>query len=444
MMKRILVLGSGFTAKPLVDFLYAQKIYRIVVTGLTQQEAERITEKRQNTIAAALNIMDDDAVRSHIQSVDFVVSLLPYEFHVRVANFCVALGKSMLTTSYAKEEIYKLDRAARKKGVLILKEIGLDPGFDHISAMQIIHNVKARGGKIVSFKSYAGGFPAPDSNNNPWQYKFSWSPKGVLIASKSDARYLDKGKITDMPGKEIANHTWQVKINGVEYEAFPNRDSLPYLRNYQIDEAHTIVRATLRYPGWAEMMSAVNTLGLLNEHVLEGVSGLSYRQILQNIFELDGMLDPKSFILKKLKLNKNLDALEKLQWLDIFNQAKKLDNVSKISPIDFLVQLMLQKMQYAKGERDMVVMYHDFLAEYSDRKEKITARLIEYGDPNGYMAMSKTVGLPAAVGAHLFLQGQIKLTGVQIPVVPEIYKPVLQELLRLGFAYEEKVEVIEF
>ncbi|MFQ5631383.1 MAG: saccharopine dehydrogenase C-terminal domain-containing protein, partial [bacterium] len=437
------VLGSGFTAKPLVDYLFAQSSYQLSVTGLTIAEAEEVTEKRPRTEAVALNIKDNEALRQRIAAADFVVSMLPYEFHSQVGRYCVDLRKSMLTTSYAKEEILKLDAAARENGVLILKEIGLDPGFDHISAMQIIDSVKTKGGKIVSLQSYAGGFPAPDSNNNPWQYKFSWSPKGVLIAAKSDACYLKDEKIIKMPGKAIADHTWRIRINEFEYEAYPNRDALPYLKSYRIEDTKTIVRATLRYPGWAEMMGAVNALGLHDERPIEGISGLTYNGLLKRILDVDGAIDPKMYIREKLQLDRNSSTLKNLKWLGIFSSNKKINSRSKISPIDFLVELMLQKMRYAQGERDMVVLYHDFLAEYPDRQERITAQLVEYGDPNGYMAMSKTVGLPAAVATHLYLQGKIKLTGVQIPVVPEIYRPVIQELLKIGFAYQECIEVLE-
>ena len=440
-MKRILVLGSGFTAKPLVDYLYAQNDYHLTVTGLTVEEAQNVTKNRDHTTAMALNIMDDAAVSEQIGSHDFVASMLPYEFHTRVAKMCVAQHKSMLTTSYAKEEIYQLDKPARKKSVLILKEVGLDPGFDHISAMQIIHNVKAKGGRIISFKSYAGGFPAPDADTNPWHYKFSWSPKGVLVAAKSDAKYMQDGKVINMAGKDILQHTWPIQIDGVTYEAYPNRDSLPYLQRYHLEDTPSIMRATLRYPGWTEMMSAVHHLGLLDDQPIDDPAGMSYRQIFERITGLHGELRPA---LQQRVKDSNIEAIySKLDWLGLFSNKIFTATKSPLRPIDFLVKLMIDNMQYSPGERDMVLLYHDFIAAYPDHHERITARLLEYGEPNGYMAMSKTVGLPAAVAAHLYLQGKIQLSGVQIPVVPEIYQPVLEELLQLGIGYSERIEPLE-
>lgn len=440
-MKRILVLGAGFTAKPLVDYLLSQNRYHITVTGLTTEEAQVVTENREHTTALALNIMDEEAVQKLIASHGFVASMLPYEFHTRVAKFCMAQRKSMLTTSYAKNEIVRLDKPARENGVLILKEVGLDPGFDHISALQIIHNVKAKGGRIVSFKSYAGGFPAPEADNNPWRYKFSWSPKGVLVAAKSDAKYLQNGAAINMAGKDILQHTTPITIDGVTYEAFPNRDALPYRKQYDIEQAQTILRATLRYPGWAEMMQVVNRLGLLSEEIRNGIAGLSNRQLFEQISGMHG--DVKDTIRQRFPDSDHRVIFERLAWLGLFDDQRNTHRGTEVRPIDFLVNLMIDKMQYAPGERDMVLLYHDFLADYGDHRERITARLVEYGEPHGYMAMSKTVGLPAAVAAHLYLQGKINLTGVQIPVVPEIYEPVMQELLRLGFGYSEKVERLQ-
>lgn len=448
-MKNILVLGSGFTARPLVDYLLHTGRYRLAVTGLTRAEAERVTQKRAGTTPLSLDINDEVALRRLISEADFVVSLLPYEFHARVARHCIELGKSMLTTSYAKDDIYQLDSVARKKNVLILKEIGLDPGFDHISAMRIIHRVQEAGGRIASFISYAGGVPAPEADTNPLHYKFSWSPRGVLLAARSDACYMRDRVVIDVPGKDVLLHTWRVPVDEMEFEAYPNRDSIPYIKAYGIEGVETIIRATLRYPGWSETMAAFHRLGLLGDTPLLETNGKTNAAILRELLARHYAQEPVTPGVSskedlKMELLKQLSsqAMLVLQWLELFAEVPFPAQKRPLAPIDFLLQLMFKKMQYAAGERDMIVLAHDFIAVYPDRRERITARLLEYGDPEpgGYSAMARTVGLPAAVAADSYLRGEIQLSGVQIPVVKEIYEPVLQALIDFGFAYEEQTQ----
>lgn len=441
-MKHILVLGAGFVAAPLVDYLLATKRYQVTVTGLTEAEAERITRKRARSSAVALSITDEAKLYKLVAGADLVVSLLPYNFHVLAARACLRHDKSLITTSYAKDDIYQLDGEARRRGVLILKEMGLDPGIDHMSAMQFIDGVSKRGGTVVSFQSFCGGIPSPDADNNPWHYKFSWSPIGVLIAGKSDVRYRKDGRIEQIAGQHLPECTWPIRFDQFQFEGYPNRDSVPYVTAYRIPEAHTVIRGTLRYPGWTEMMAACNRLGLLDEREISGVAGLSHNAYLRRIFNLSERTEPKQYIADSLRLDAGSMVLARLAWLELFSDVHRIEQGAPLAPIDFMAQRMLAKMQYQPGERDMVVLYHEIEVKWPDRIERTRIKLVEYGEPDGHFAMSKTVALTAAVAADLVAQGKIELTGVQIPVLAEIYEPVLAGLAELGIRVEAQTRVL--
>lgn len=434
-MKKILVLGSGFVAKPLITYLVGLKKYKVMVTGITLAEAKMATGLRAFTEALRLDVNDDRELGQLIKNADIVVSLLPYAFHARIARACIAHRKSMVTTSYAKSEIFTLDKEARSNNVLILKEMGLDPGLDHISAMKLIDAIKTGGGDIVSMRSYCGGFPAPEANDNPLHYKFSWSPKGVLLAIKGAARYYEDEKIIKVKGDEIDQSATRIRINEFNFEAYPNRDSLPYLHSYGIQNARTLVRYTLRYPGWTALFAAVHKMGLLDEEPVDFTEGTSYHAFVQKAGK--ACLNPP-FEHKAVNSIEHDEIVKKMQWLDLFNTEKIVKEKSPVSPIDFLTNRMLEKMQYAVGERDMIVLYHDFVVKFPDRKERITSQLINYGDQYGHSAMSSSVAAPAVAAVNLILQGKIKLKGVQIPVNPEIYNPVMNELAKMGMSFEEK------
>ncbi len=439
-MKNVLILGAGLVAKPMVHYLLDQDDVQVTIATRTLSKAEKILAGREKGQAIQLNVEDDAHLEKLIQDADVVVSLLPYVHHVKVARLCLKHGKHMVTTSYVSDAMKALDAEAKEKGVLLLNEIGLDPGIDHMSAMRIIDDVHRRGGKILSFKSYCGGLPAPDAVDPCCQYKFSWSPRGVLMAGRNNARYLQDGKIIEIDGKELFKHHWPIRIDELELEYYPNRDSVPYVELYGIQETRTMFRGTLRFPGWSRMMYAISQLGLLEETPRIESKGKTNREIVADIVGLSAENLPQE-IARKLGLSEDDDILKRFEWLGFFsNEPFEQENTT---PIDFLTSLMLKKLQYEPGERDMIVLYHDFLAEFPDHNEHITSTLIDYGIPEGDTSMSRTVSLPAAIGVKLILDGKIQETGVKIPVIPEIYNPVLAELERLGIVCKEKTEVLE-
>ncbi len=440
-MKKVLVLGAGLVAKPLVQYLLDQPDFHVKVASRTVSKAEKLVGDHPRGEALPLNVNDTATLRNLISEADLAISMVPYAHHVTVANLCIELKKHMVTTSYVSEAMNKLDERAKDAGVLILNEIGLDPGIDHMSAMRIIHGVQNKGGRIASFYSYCGGLPAPEANTNPWGYKFSWSPRGVVLAGKNSARYLKDKKEVKIPSEDLFAHFWPMNIEGLPpLEAYPNRDSVPYIQIYEISDADSMYRGTLRYPGWCQTLKKVVELGLLDE-TEQKVKGLSYADFLRTLIKKEKGDDLKKDLAAYLNIDEDSEPIKRFEWLGLFGD--EIIPTEKKSPLDVFADRLLEKLKYEEGERDMIVLHHDFTAEYpGKKKEKITSTLIDYGIPHGDSAMSRTVGLPAAIGATLILQGRIKDTGVHIPVNPTIYEPALDELEKLGIICKEKSQTL--
>lgn len=437
-MKRVLVLGAGLVAGPLVRYLLAVEDLQVTVASRTVEKAEGLIGGADNGTAESLNVRDEGRLEELIAAHDLSISLLPYVYHPIVARLCVRHGKQMVTTSYIKPEMQELDAAAREAGVILLNEVGVDPGIDHMSAMQVIHRIAESGGTLVSFTSNTGGLPAPDANDNPMGYKFSWAPRGVVLAGKNPARYLVDGEVVDVPGPELFAHHWPCKIVGFgELEVYPNRDSLPYIESYGIPTVKSMFRGTLRYPGWCATMKKIVELGLLDETKRDDLEGLTFAQFTAQLIGSSGT-DLKAELASYLDLPMDAKPIADLEWLGFLGSDALPDGAD--TPLDILAARMLQKMSYAPGERDMLVMQHEFVAEYPDRIETITSTMVDYGIPNGDTSMSRLVGLPAAIAAKHVLLGTIDLTGVHAPMIPEIYEPILAELAQMGVAFTETVK----
>jgi saccharopine dehydrogenase-like NADP-dependent oxidoreductase len=443
-MKRVLVLGAGMVAGAHVRYLLQQPDFHVTVASRTLHKAEEIVRGHPHGTAVQLDSDDTAAMEALIREADLAVSLLPWTYHPAVARLCVKHRIHMVTTSYVKEPMAQLDSAAREAGVILLNEIGVDPGIDHMTAMRVIHKVQRGGGAINGFMSWCGGLPAPEANSNPLGYKFSWSPRGVLLAGKNSAHYLQEGEEVTIPGGDLFEHHWTVpvEIEGalVAFEGYPNRDSLPYMHTYGIESTplRAMFRGTLRNPGWCATMSAIARMGWLSEEPLKAIEALTLGQITDRLIG-----------------SRNHLAADLAAWLEVAPDSPVVANVTWLgllgddpvpagprAPLDILTARMLELMSYAPGERDMLVLKHEFLAVYADRNEKITSTLVDFGIPGGDSSMSRTVGLPAAIGVKLILEGKIGLTGVQIPVEPEIYEPVLEELEELGIRPEERWETV--
>lgn len=439
-MKKILVLGAGLVAGPLVRYLLDHTEHLVVVADVEVDRAVKLVAGAARGEARQLDLGNRERLAAEIGRADLVVSMVPYTFHPLVAALAVDHGKDMVTASYVSPAMKELDSRARDKGVLILNELGLDPGIDHMEAMRIIRDVHDGGGRILAFTSYCGGLPAPEANDNPFGYKFSWSPKGVLLASRNPARYLRDGEVVSIPAERLFAEPEKIVIAGLgEFEGYPNRDSVPYKDVYGIPEARSLLRGTLRYPGWCRTLLKIGQLGLLDDGEKDR-TGSSYLDLMRELSGAGGGEDVRAAVTRRLGLAPRSDILDKLEWLGLF--ADRPLTAERGSALDNLAALMIEKLQYAEGERDMIVLQHEFLAEFgSGRTEEIVSTLVDHGVPGGASSMSRTVGLPAAIAARLMLEGKIGRKGVEVPVHPEIYIPILEELQSLGIRFTEQRRV---
>ena len=434
-MKKVLCLGAGLVARPYIQYL-SDNGFHVIVASRTISKAERLIEGCDNTEAVVFNIVkDDELLEKLIQKVDLVCSLLPYAFHVKAAKVAIRHKTHFCTTSYISDEMKALEDDANKAGILLLNECGVDPGIDHMSAMKIIDDVHNNNGKIVSFTSFTGGLPAPDANNNPYGYKLSWSPRGVLLAGRNDAHFRRDGKEVKIPGSELFESCEPMEVPGIgTFEGYPNRDSLSYIDIYNIPETKTMLRGTFRNMGWCGTLDKIADLGLLDieERSLEGIT---YADLMRELTSSSDS-DVKSAVAKACKIEPDDSIMTRLEWLGLFEEKQIPSGINTI--LDALCNLFEEKLQYAPGERDMIIMHHEFIAEYPDKKQKITSTLIDYGIPNGDSSMSRTVALPVAIASKMILDGKITLTGVHRPIIPEIYEPILQELKTLDIKMDEK------
>jgi saccharopine dehydrogenase (NADP+, L-glutamate forming) len=435
-MKKVLCLGAGLVAGPYIRYL-SEHDFHVKVASRTISKAEHLIDGCKNAEAVAFNIATDDSLLDDLVSkTDLVCSLLPYAYHAKAARVTIKHKKHFCTTSYISNEMKALDGAARKAGIILLNECGVDPGIDHMSAMKIIDHAHSKGGKIRSFTSFTGGLPAPDANTNPFGYKISWTPRGVLLAGRNDAHFLRDGKEITIRGADLFQNFELMEIPKMgTFEGYPNRDSMSYIDIYGISETNTMLRGTLRNVGWCETLDAIADLGLLDIEE-KSLNGMTYATMMRNLVSA-GKDDVKKAVAKFCKIPENHLIIKRLSWLGLFDEVMIPSGIN--TQLDALCHLFEEKMQYAPGERDMIVMHHEFIAEYTDKKQKITSTLIDYGIPNGDSSMSRTVALPVAIASKMILEGKISLTGVHRPIIPEIYSPILDELASLDIALEEHV-----
>jgi saccharopine dehydrogenase (NADP+, L-glutamate forming) len=435
--KRILVFGAGLVSRPGVRYLLSNKNLIVTVASRTVSKAEKLVEGFDNGFAKQILVDNLEAVEELIKENDIIISLLPWVHHLKVANLCLKHNKHMATTSYVSEGMKKLDEEAKRKGLLFLNEIGVDPGIDHMSAMKIINEVHDEGGKILHFYSYCGGLPAPEHNDNPYGYKFSWSPKGVVLASGNPAKYLENGKIVEIEGKDLFLNKRLDEIEGLgTFEVYPNRDSMPYQDLYGLKEAQTVMRGTYRNIGWCDTLKKIVDLGLIDETPKDNLKGITYKQMMAALVGASEDEDAAAKTAAKVGLSKDDEVIKRLEWLGLFSDdpVPDYDNY-----LDILSERLQEKLYYKEGEKDMLILRHKFIVENKDKsRDMITSTMVDFGIPYGDTSMARTVSLPLAIGVKLMAEGKINLTGVQIATKKEIYEPVLAELEKLNIKMVEK------
>ena len=434
-MNKVLILGAGLVVKPMVEFLLEHN-FTVKIATTTKEKADRMIKGHPNGSSQRWSTDDTDTLEKLVNEHDIAVSFLPYRYHTLVAKVCIKCKKPLVTTSYVQPEMQALDESAKKAGVIILNEIGLDPGIDHMTAMKVIDHIHDKGGKVEGFYSLCGALPAPEAADNPLKYKFSWSPKGVVLASRNSALYLKNGKRVVIEPLNLFKDRFSYNFPGIEdLEVYPNRDSISYIDIYKIHEATTMYRGTFRYKGWCETLDAMKAINMLDD-TINDYSGMDYAGFIAERAGTD-TVDLRKKVALKLGIPEGSVAMDSLEWLGFFSGEKM--NYGKTSPFEITASRMIGKMLISDNERDVVIMQHIFLAEYpGGKREVIKSSMLDFGSTATNTAVARTVALPASIAVKMILEKKINLTGVYRPVVPEIYVPVLDELKTLGIDMKEE------
>ncbi len=437
-MKRVAVLGAGFVSKPAVDYFIERCGYEVLVTSLVQSEAERLIGNRPGGSALALTIANGDLLDQIVGDADLVLSMVPPAMHLPVAEACMKHRKPMVTTSYVSPQMAALDATCRQREVLILNEIGEDPGLDNMSTKRLIDHTRAAGGQVVQVHSFGAGLPAFEDNDNPMGYKFSWSPMGVILAAQAPAAYIEKGRVVHVPGTELFQHCRRVAIEGVgTFETYPNRDCTQYLDGLGLSGDISFFRGILRNPGWCQTMRGLAALQLFDTTVERDFSDTTYAAFTARCM---GAKHPEDIVAKTARfLDAEVDSalVGRLKWLGFFEDQPVVR--TKGTNADILVDMMVRKMSYAPQEKDMVIIHNELLATFPHGQEKRAATLLVEGEPNGDSAMSRAVSLPAAIASRLILEGKIAMKGVRRPIHKTIYQPVLEEMDAFGFRFNDTI-----
>lgn len=441
MMNTILILGAGKSSTFLIDYLAdscGRKGRTLVVADLGLDAVQAKLQNRPGTRAEQLDKEDEQQRRALISDADVVISMLPAFMHPTIAADCLELGKHFFSASYESEAMKQMKTEIERKGLFFLNECGLDPGIDHMSAMKIIDEARARGEEIVSFKSYCGGLLAPQSEDNPWKYKFTWNPRNVVLAGQGTSRYIENGELKYVPYHQLFRRTETIRFRGLgNFDAYPNRDSLNYRQVYGLENIVTMLRGTLRRGGFCKAWDVFVQLGLTDESFqLEMPPGATLRQFLNAFLPYHEKLSVEE---KLAEVIPDLDfpVFEKIQWFGFF-EDRRLPK-TKGSPAQLLQAILEMDWELQPEDQDMIVMQHLFEIKTAAGIQKVNSSLVSFGQDSVHTAMAKTVGMPLAIAVDLFLEGKVQLTGLHIPIVPELYQPILKELENWGIRFEETV-----
>ena len=419
---RVAVIGAGRMSETVLDYLINHTDYNIVIADGNLEQAKSLVAglpPRRIKGVHQIEISDDDeknaTIKKIIASADVVVSLLPAFLHPIIGKMAIEARTHLVTASYVSEEMKALDEAAREAGLIFLNEVGVDPGLDHMSAMKIIHELQASGKKVTSFKSYCGGVPYRTHQNNPLNFKASWSPAGILSAVNRPARYIEEANVIDRQPIELFQNAQQIEIANSDwlYEGYPNGNSEQYQEIYGLKGAETLIRGTLRFAGWSHIFYTLHDLGWFSDSPAPEIAQ------------------------KTVQSEPGDDVMAVVKWLNL-HQAED----ESLSAYDYLRDSFLSKdLDYVEGELDQLVMFHEFEITDSDgQSEHITSELRIPGDEGGYSAMAKTVGYPCAIAVKMILDGLYTTTGVSIPTVPGLYNPILEELEQFGIQFKETMK----
>ncbi|WP_277014397.1 saccharopine dehydrogenase family protein [Flavobacterium lindanitolerans] len=442
-MRHILIIGAGRSASSLIQYLLnksEEENLHLTIGDLSLELAQRKTKNHKNATAIAFDIFNESQRKEEIQKADIVISMLPAHMHIEVAKDCITYKKHMVTASYISEAMQNLDAQAKENNLVFMNEIGLDPGIDHMSAMKVIDEIRDKGGKIILFESFCGGLVAPESDNNLWNYKFTWNPRNVVLAGQGGAaKFIQEGTYKYIPYHKLFRRTEFMEVEGYgRFEGYANRDSLKYRSVYGLDDALTLYRGTIRRVGFSKAWNMFVQLGMTDDsYVMENSETMTYREFTNSFLPYH----PTDSVEIKLRLILKIDQddikWDKLLELDLFNN-KKIVGLKNATPAQILEKILSESWSLEEHDKDMIVMYHKFGYVLNGKEKQIDSTMVCIGDDQTYTAMAKTVGLPVAIATLQILNGNIKTPGVQLPIHKEVYLPILKELENYGVTFNEK------
>ena len=442
MSRRILVIGAGKSTSHLLDYFLEKATTENLHLTLGDLNPKVISDNIKNhphCTVVALNIFNDDDRKKAIQGSDIVVSMLPAALHLTVARDCIALEKHLVTASYVSEELKALDSEVKSKGLIFMNEIGLDPGIDHMSAMQIIDRIRTNGGKIILFESFTGGLVAPEDDNNLWNYKFTWNPRNVVLAGQGGAaKFIQEGTYKYIPYHKLFRRTEFFHIEGYgRFEGYANRDSLNYREAYGLHNVLTLYRGTMRRVGFSKAWDMFVQMGMTDDsYHIENSEGMSYREFV-NLFLPYSPTDSVELKMRHyLNIDQDDSMWEKLLQLNLFDTKKTIE-LPHATPAQILQKILEDSWTLQDDEKDMIVMYHKFGYELNGQQKQIDANMVVIGENRTHTAMSKTVGLPVAMATLAILNQKIVTPGVRIPTEKEVYVPILSELQQYDIVFKE-------
>jgi len=438
--KKIFVVGAGRTAISLISYLTERAKERnwfITVGDQSLELAKQKTAGLPNTKAIQFDVFNARQRKREVSKADVVVSLLPQTLHVKLVDDCIENKVNLLTASYISDQMRRYDEAAHKAGIILLNEMGLDPGIDHMETMRLITKIRDKGGKVLSLKSYGGGLITPESDDNPWGYKITWNPMNVVIAGMASARYVKDGRLKIVPYNRLFLDTEIVEVPGVgRYEAYPNRDSIKYRKIYHLPKLPNVYRGSLRKIGFCEAWNALVKIGLTDDrYIVPESHRLDYEEWVSIYLNNNNGYTTKEAMLEFLDLSPDSEIVKKIEWLGLLS-GKKI-RLRNATPADILLDLLKQKWEFRKDDKDMVILQTEIEYQLNGEKEKVVSSFVVKGKDSVHTAMSETVGLPLGIGTNLILSNQIKERGVIIPVHRDIFRPALKELAELGIKPKE-------
>ncbi|MGK0387521.1 MAG: saccharopine dehydrogenase-like NADP-dependent oxidoreductase [Maribacter sp.] len=438
-MKNVLIIGAGRSATACINYCLTkagEDGWFVTVADSSPELAEKRVNNHPNGRAAWLDVSKKNDRADLIGRHDIVVSLLPAHLHLLVATDCIRLKKHLITASYVSKEMYRLGDEARDASLIFMGEMGLDPGIDHMSAMKLLNSIRAKGGKISSFKSYTGGLIAPESDDNPWHYKFTWNPRNVVLAGQGTAQYLKGGKYKYTPYSRLFKEYHTIDVPGMgKYDAYVNRDSLLYREIYGVEGIPNLIRGTLRYPGFCDAWHALVKIGLTDgSYPIHDAGKITYHEWM-NAYLPVGTGSVKERMARFLGEEIDSPVMLKLDWLGLFR--KKKINLASATPALILEHLLLDKWKLSDEDKDMIIMQHEIEYELDGKKKHVTSSMVMKGVDSEDTAMARFVGLPLGIFVKLIVEGKITTAGVNIPVMQEFYDPVLEELEEYGVVFNE-------